>query len=400
MNAIRMLLVGLVGAYMGFAMLSPILAPLIRELGLSEIQAGIIQSVGALAWFLCSPFWGRRSDVVGRKPIFITGLVGLGVGLALFGGIAQLGIAAVLGGGVLFGLLFVGRVVAGALFSASPAAAQAYVADVTTAEERTRSMALVGAATGMGFVLGPALAGVLVGFGLLVPLYVGAALPVLAGVIVALRLPPSRQAVREAAPGLSPLDQRVWPFALVGLVANTALIVTQVVAGFAIQDRLGLDGQDTARTVGVGLVVAGVAVVITQLGVVRRTGWPPRTLLRLGLPASLLGYLLLLVAPNAAVFVLGFALVGVGIGLNEPGFTAAMTLAVEPNEYGAVSGLTASVLGLAAMVAPLIGTWLYAVSPALPFVLCASLLALMVLFVWLHPQIQHATPELLRGVAD
>jgi len=155
----------------------------------------------------------------------------------------------------------------------------------------------------------------------------------------------------------------------------------------------------TARTVGVALVVAGIAVVATQLLVVRRTGWPPRTLLRLGLPASLLGYVLLVFAANVPVFVLAFALLGVGIGLNEPGFTSAMTLAVQHGEYGAVSGLTAAVVGLASMLAPLLGTALYVLWPPAPFVLCSALLAVMVAFVWRNPQVGRATPELLGSAA-
>ncbi len=74
---------------MGFAMLSPLLAPLVRTLGLTEVQAGLIQSVSAFAWFLAGPFWGRRSDLVGRKPVFITGLFGLGLGLGIFTLVAQ-----------------------------------------------------------------------------------------------------------------------------------------------------------------------------------------------------------------------------------------------------------------------------------------------------------------------
>lgn len=401
MNPVRVLLIGLFAAYMGFAILSPILAPLIRELGLSEIQAGMIQSVAAFAWFLCSPFWGRRSDRIGRKPVYITGLIGLGVGLGMFGLVVQFGLTGALGGWLLFGLLFIGRIIAGAFFSASPAAAQAYVADVTTAEERTKTIALLGAATGMGFVLGPALSGALVSLGLLIPLYVGAVLPIAGGLLVWWRLPPSRQVAREAGPRLRPLDPRIWPFALIGLVANVALIVSQVVAGFYVQDRLGLDAQHTAQTVGIALVVAGIVVVATQLGIVRRTGWSPRRLLRIGLPASMLGYLLLLFAADVPTFILAFALIGVGIGLNEPGFISAMTLAVDKHEYGAVSGITASVVGLASMLAPLLGTGLYAIMPTLPFWLCGGLLLLMVGFVWLHPQIRCATPELWgAGVAD
>ncbi|MCU0490389.1 MAG: MFS transporter [Chloroflexaceae bacterium] len=389
----RLMLLGLFGAYMGFAMLAPVLAPLFRELGLSEFQAGMTASAGAVAWALMGAFWGRRSDAVGRKPVFLIGLAGLGVGFLLFSAIAHLGLVGLLGGGLLFALLFVGRIIGGALFSASPAAAQAYIADVSPPEERTKQMALVGAATGMGFVLGPALSGVLAGFGLLAPLYIGAALPLLAAAFVAWRVPnPPQQNVREAAPRLNPLDGRFWPFLLVGITANLAIIMAQITIGFRIQDRFGFDAQHTAQISGVCFVIAGVTLVATQLLIVRRLGWPPRTLVRLGLPLSAAGYALLLLAPNLPLIFVAFALVAMGLGLNEPGFTAAMTLAVDSTEYGAVSGMTASVIGLASVVGPLLGTGLYELGADWPYLFGVVLFVAASVFVWLNEQVRRAVP--------
>jgi MFS family permease len=390
----RLMLFGLFGAYMGFAMLAPVLAPLFRELRLSEFQAGLTASAGAVAWALMGAFWGRRSDRVGRKPVFLIGLAGLGVGFLIFSGIAHLGLIGGVSGGLLFALLFVGRILGGALFSASPAAAQAYIADVSTPEERTKQMALVGAATGMGFVLGPAFSGVLAGFGLLAPLYVGAALPLLAAAFVAWRVPnPAQQIARETPPRLNPLDGRFWPFLLVGIVANLAIIMAQITIGFRIQDRFGFDAQRTAQTVGVCFVIAGVTLVATQLLIVRRLGWPPRTLLRLGLPLSAAGYALLLVAPNLPLIFVAFALIAMGLGLNEPGFTAALTLTVDSTEYGAVSGMTASVVGLAAVVGPLLGTGLYELGPDWPYWFGVALFIAVSAFVWLNDQVRDAIPR-------
>jgi len=391
MKHVRILLVGLFAAYMGFAMLSPLLAPLVRTLGLAEVQAGLIQSVSALAWFLTGPIWGRRSDLLGRKPVFVTGLIGLGIGLGIFALVTQAGLSGALTGVALFALLFVGRIVAGALFSASPAAAQAYIADVTAPAQRTRAMAGLGAATGMGFVIGPAASAALTNFGLIVPLVVAAALPIVGGLIVAWRLPdPDAASKREQAPRLSPLDARIRHFLAIGLIANVVLVMIQITAGFLVADRLDLPPQQVAQTVGAALVISGLTVVAVQLGIVRRVKLPPAMLLRIGLVASLSSYLVLLAADSIALFILAFILVAVGIGFNEPGFTSAMTLAVETNEYGAVSGLTASAVGLSSMIAPLLGTSLYQVNQVLPYLVGAVLVATALAFAWFSPRMRLA----------
>jgi MFS transporter, DHA1 family, tetracycline resistance protein len=393
MTSIRIVLLGLFGAYVGFAMLNPILAPLIRTLGLSELQAGSINSVAALAWFLTSPHWGRRSDRIGRKPVFITGLIGFGVGLGVFGFVAQLGVNGALGGAALFALLFIGRIVAGAFFSASPAAAQAYVADVTTPDQRTGAMALIGAATGMGLVIGPALAGVLVPWGLLVPLYVGAALPIVAALIVLWRLPqPARQAQTARPLRLRLFDGRLWPFVLVGLIANMTLIMAQLTVGFLLQDRLQLAPEAAAQTLGGALVAAGVTLVAVQVLIVRRFKLQPRTLMRWGMPLCCVAFVLLLLTGNVPLLIVAFVLLAAGLGLNEPGFTSAMTLAVQPHEYGAVSGVTAAVIGLASMVGPVLGTALYTLDPQAPYAGGALLLLAMIVFVWRNGQIRQAVP--------
>ena len=93
---------------MGFGTLVPVLAPMFRQLGLSELQAGLIQSVAAFAWFITGPWWGRRSDKVGRKQVFVSGLAGLGIGLIIVALVAQLGLSGALVAGAAYILLAFG----------------------------------------------------------------------------------------------------------------------------------------------------------------------------------------------------------------------------------------------------------------------------------------------------
>ena len=169
-RAKRTLLFSLVSVGMGFTVLFPILAPLGREMGLSEIQITTIIGSSGLVVFLTSPIWGRRSDAWGRKRVLLCGLFGFSAGTFLFNSVLYLGLAGILTGSLLFIALVIARVTHASVMSASMPAANAYMADITDAASRTRGMAAAGAANNIGTILGPAVAGLAV-ISLLPPLW-------------------------------------------------------------------------------------------------------------------------------------------------------------------------------------------------------------------------------------
>jgi len=133
----------------GFGIIIPFLAYYVESFGANAATVGLLMSCYSLAQFVFAPIWGRISDRVGRRPILLLGLAGSVAGYTMFGLARTLAI------------LFVGRAVMG-IFGATISTAQAAVADVTAPEHRARGMGLIGAAIGLGFILGPALGGVLV----------------------------------------------------------------------------------------------------------------------------------------------------------------------------------------------------------------------------------------------
>ena len=135
------LFAGLFAAYAGLMLANPVFPPLARELGLTEVEAGMVISAAALVFAVGSPFWGWLSDRIGRKPVFVVGLVGIGVSFALFAGASYLGLIGVLTGGALLAALFAARIVVGAMIGAVPVSAQAYMADITTSADRSAGMA-------------------------------------------------------------------------------------------------------------------------------------------------------------------------------------------------------------------------------------------------------------------
>jgi len=381
MKPIVLLFVALFNSILGFSILFPILGPLGRELGLSELQVGSLTAVYSLAQFVTSPYWGRRSEVLGRKPVLLRGILGFGIAFLAFGLLAELGQSGILRGWPLFLALLATRLCGGALSSATIPTAQAYVADVTSREQRTRGMALIGAAFGLGIVFGPALGALLAPFGLLVPVYVSAGVAFLNALFVWLRLPePTSHVLVETPPDLLPVATKVWTILAVGFATTLASVSMEQTVAFYFQDRLGLTTGGAARTVGFSLVLYGVVAVLVQGGFVRRVRWGPLRLLRVGVPIAAAGLFAFAFSHALSALVISMAVLGLGQALTMPGVTAALSLSVRDGEQGAVAGLNSSAQALGRTVGPLIGTGLYELGPSLPYFFGAGLLVFVMGF--------------------
>jgi MFS family permease len=376
--------------YMGLGVLNPLLAPMVRELGLSEIQGGLLITTASLMFTIGSPFWGGRIGRWGYKTVLLLSLCGFSVGYGIFAFVMHLGISGAITPLAAFVALLGARGLAGFLMSGTPVTAQAYIVSVTSGAERTSGIALLGAANGVGFIAGPILGALLVGFGLVAPIAAAALLPLLAAVLIAtqLREPAQRKDVAFVQPRLSPRDARIWPWLLVGFTVIAALVGVQVTAGFLFQDRLGLTPQATAVAVSTALVAVGITNLISQLGIVRVLRPPPLLLLRIGLPIAAVGFFALAGATTFPLLIASFVVAGLGLGLALPGYTAAVTLEVQSHEQGRAAGLTTAAQGLGSVVGPLLATSLYQLRQDLPYLLSFSLLVAVALAVWLHPRLR------------
>jgi MFS family permease len=384
MTPLALLFVALFNSILGLSLLFPILGPLGRELGLTELQVGTLTAGYALAQFVGSPYWGRKSEVWGRKPVLLLGIVGFSLTFFAFGAVAHCGLTGVLEGNGLFVTLLATRLVGGLFSAATLPTAQAYIADVTSRDERTSGMALIGAAFGLAVVVGPALGALLAAFGLLVPVYVSSAVAAVNALFVWSSLPEPERRIRNEVPtGLWSIAEKVWVLLAVGFVTTLASVAMEQTIAFYFQDRLALTPQGAARAVGFSLVVYGVVAVLVQGFFVRRVRWSPLRLLRTGVPIAALGLSLLAAAEWRVMLVAAMALQGMGQALALPGVTAALSLSVRDDEQGAVAGLNSSSQALARTVGPLIGTGLYEIDPGYPYVGGAGLLILVLLFLLL-----------------
>ena len=381
--------------YLGQTTLNPVIAPLSREVGLHEWQIGFTISVAAVMVVLTSQIWGRRSQSWGRKPVLVASLTICMAAMVLFAVVAALGVRGTLSGTPLFVLFVLTR---GLLFGTALAAilptAQAYVADVTSSEEeRVRGMAGVGASQGIASIAGALVGGLLSGISLMasvdmVPVILLAGLLV---VVVALRRETRTELVAEPA-HVSPFDPRVWPFLVAGFGMFTALGLIQVVTGFLVQDRLALDADTTGLVTGGALLAAGIGLVLAQSVIVPRSTWAPSTLLRVGTCLGAMGFALLAIDGGLVLIVISVTVIGMGIGIAMPGYTAGPTLLMSREEQGGLAGLIGATNGLTYVVSPTAGTAMYGLSPILPIAVGGGILVLVLVFVLAHRRFRRA-PE-------
>jgi MFS family permease len=383
------------GLMAGQQMVNPILPPLAREFGFNELALGAVWAVGGSGVVLASPFWGRRSVSWGHRPVLLISLVGAMAGLLAFAVVAQAGLRGVLAVPVLFTLVLLSRgVVFGLAWAATPVTAQSYVADLTSGTaERVRGMSMIGAAQGLALAVGPALGGLLSLAGLLVPIYVAPVILAGIAVLVGIGLPrPPADRVRPETVRVSPFDRRMWPFLTVGFGLYLALAIVLMTVGFLLQDRLHLSTHGTGPVTSLVMLAGAGMVILVQVLAVPRLGWTPVRLIRVGTIVMTVGMILVTVGSNGFLIGAGVAVLGAGMGFGTPGFMAAPTLLATRAEQGAVAGLVGSSSALAFMLGPLLGTGLYEIAPAAPYLLGAALLAVLTVFAFVHSGIHQVPP--------
>ncbi|OAJ75710.1 MFS transporter permease [Brevibacillus sp. SKDU10] len=378
----RVIFLSLMICYIGLGVINPVLAPLIREMGLDEMHAGWIISASALILLLGAPIWGKQSDRFGRKPIMIIGLVGFTFSLVLFAWLSWIGLQGRTELTLLFILLLFSRMLFGLFFPAMTSSGQALMADLTLLHERSAGMAMIGAASGIGFLIGPAMGAALSGIHLLFLIVVAAVLSLFAALLVYVRIPRFTPKSSGKTNKLNLRKPGIRPYLLIALCMMSAIVMLQVTAGFYVQDKFGLNYADTALWVGISLFCVGFMMALVQMVVIRKRSFMPRTLLRIGLPILGGGLLLLVFINNLFSFVLAFLLLGVGGGFAMPGYIAGVSLASGEEEQGAAAGLTTAATGVGSFVAPIAGTALYRIQPEAPYWVGFLVVALLTIYVW------------------
>lgn len=351
----------------GFGMVIPFLSFYAREYGASGLAVGAVVGIYSIMQFFFAPVWGRLSDRVGRRPIILISVAASCIGYLMFAFARSLTV------------LFASRVIAGA-GGANIGTAQAYIADTTTHEERAKGMGLIGAAFGMGFILGPPLSGILSAIGTrhgmhgnLLPGLVAGGLSFTAFLIALSVLAESKPPNLAPRSGLPPqFDKRIWSDLthnkLLAALMSGLFLTLLAVSGMEIsvtlhgRDRFDFRQLDMAYLfLFMGVIVAGI-----QGGLIGRLAkkFGEKGLVVIGAAAFTLGFVLIPSIYRVPLLYVVAFFIAIGQGLCYPSLTSLVSKAAPESERGSMLGLATAVGSLARFLGPLLSGFLYDLAKA------------------------------------
>jgi MFS family permease len=391
-RAFTILFVSLMCMGAGQSVMFAILPSLARQMGLTEFEASLPFVCSATIWVFTSGYWGEKSDHWGRKPIILLGLLAFGVSFGLFAAVASIGIAGFLPVLFAYPLMIAARSLYGIFGSGAAPAAQAYVVDRTTLDERTRGVAGIGAAFGLGTTIGPGIGSALVIFGLFAPFYFTAGVALASAAVIWFLLPehsaPKMKLVRKET--LRWHDRRVWPFIVFGVGVSTVGAIPIQTVGYLFIDVLHFSPAVAPQYTGIGLVASSVAGLCAQLVIVQLFKLSARALIYWGSAIALVSNILFAIGHQFGPLVFALIMSGLGFGMVRPGYAAAASLAVEHHEQGAIAGLTGATGAAGFIFGPLIATALYRIAPAAPYIFGAVLMAALYAYALWSPDLRNA----------
>jgi DHA1 family multidrug resistance protein-like MFS transporter len=370
---------------LGFGMVMPIFPFYIESLGASATELGLLVAISPFIQLVAAPVWGGVSDRRGRKPVLVVGLLGYGISMLLFGLATELW------------MLFVARGIGALLSAATMPTTMAYIGDSTAEEDRGGGMGVLGAATGLGMVLGPALGGLLAGDSLSTPFFLTAGVCFLTLVLVLIFLPESlpasarraKEAPASALAQVSELGQAlrgpIGVLLLMAFLVSFGLTCFQAIFGYYALVKFGYGTEE----VGWILTVVGLVAALTQGAL---TGpltkrWGEAVVIKITLLASAAGFLLMLTANSLATVLITTALFTLPNALLRPAILS-LTSKRAGGQQGAAMGLSNSFNSLGRVVGPIWAGAAFDMNSSLPYLSGAAimLVGFLASLVWVHQE--------------
>ncbi|MDG2034598.1 MAG: MFS transporter [Rhodospirillales bacterium] len=367
----------------GFGIIIPLLPFYGEHYGASPDQVTLLMAIYSLAQFITAPVWGRLSDKYGRRPVLLFSLAGTAIAyvwLALASDLTSLYLARAWGG----------------LMAGSIAAAFAYMADITSEEDRAKSMGLLGAAFGLGFIAGPAIGGLLAGSdpavtNFALPSYAAAGFSAAALLLAVFILQESLAPEIRAAIVAKSAQQRWVQFT--HTMSRSDVRTTIILTFMSVFVFAGLEATFalwSGRTFGWGVAqngyvfaYTGIISALVQGGLVGRMSrrWGEPVLIKQGFVALGIGLLIIPLSNNLVILLIAMAVVAYGFSLCSPALASQLSLQVSKEEQGAIQGIGRSASTLARVLGPAGAGYIFTFAGKdWPFYVGAALMAVILFF--------------------
>lgn len=340
----------LVVVMLGFGIVIPIMPFYVERLGAGGTELGLLVACYAVMRLICGPIWGSLSDRVGRKPILMIGVFGYGITMILFGLATNLW------------MLFVFRTLSGILSSATSPTTMAYIGDSTPEKERGQGMGILGAAVGVGTIIGPGLGGLLAGENLSAPFFIAGGMSFIALLLIWLFLPESLPVVTRQGAGKKKrlLTREMWHATSSSI---GSLLFMAFLASFGLTAFFGIFGLYALQKYNAGPEAVGGIMMVFGLVTALAQGllvgpltslWGETRVIRAGLVATAAGFLLIALSNTFITFLIAIGLFTLAIAVLTPAISA-LTSRLTTLEQGLTMGLSNAAQSLGRIAGPLLG---------------------------------------------
>lgn len=371
-----------------FSMILPLLAPLTRQLHLSEFQGGVIVSAGAICMAIASIWVAKNKSNQSPENLVNYGFIGMTITWALFTFILALGLDAILSSVLIFILLVLSRASTGIFMAMPQIGLQSYVmTESTETTTRSKNMALFGAMNSFGMIVGPLATSLLLYGGLLFPMWFAVALLALVSLALSMFFKKTEYIRSDADKTLEQssntvLNQQniikqslIW--LALGFSTYVAIVTLNMTAGFYIQDKFFLSSQQSAVYFSQCMVVVGICLVVTQLLIVKMIKLQLHSLVLIGILTMCFGLLLSLYAQSIVVFQASYIFYGISVACLLPAFTTGAAQAVTQDSQVKMAGYCTATQAFGLIFGPLVSTYLYQFDQNLPFYFLFALMILV-----------------------
>ena len=395
-----------------FSMILPLLAPLVRKLELSELQAGAMVSIGALLMACAAIYISKNQNKFSIYQLLSIGFIGMAITWGMFTGVLMYGLNVQISVMLLFSLLMLARASTGIFMAMPQIALQTYV--MTSYEEeklRSKTMSKFGALNSVGVVFGPFLTTILLAWGMLTPLWTAIAILTVISVVIVVRfdqqekmhVSPKNSISAESTSNFAKQEhvqqnkstdadeveaeeqnvslKRSMAWLVLGFSLYLAIVTVNLTAGFYIQDHFKTSIVQGATYFSQCSLLVGISLVVMQVLISKKLKWSVYTLLWVGLVAMSVALWISVSTEHLRVFQLAYVLYGASVACLIPAFTTGAAQTAPKHQQAKVASWCTATQALSFVVGPMMSTGLYQWHTSYPYYfLMLTMLALMVFF--------------------